>query len=203
MLLNVASVKKCIHRVDAVSRISLHRSNIKLPENRKLYASKRLYEHSNGLFKIMRIYQTIRCSKKKIIDKFKHTLNRTLLYTDTRNTIDHVEYYNFENNKATNNANNVIWNAKKSLFRLFTILAVRATMMRDEDLAKVYDRTSFVVLNRHLSYDLTDLKQRLTHLVSLRFKLISPESKIIFSHTISSQLLHQKVILEHVSQTFI
>ena len=33
------------------NRISLHRSYIKLPENRKLYASKHLYEWNNGMIK--------------------------------------------------------------------------------------------------------------------------------------------------------
>ena len=36
----------------------LHKINIKLPENRILYASIHLYECSKGNFKIMLIYQT-------------------------------------------------------------------------------------------------------------------------------------------------
>ena len=40
------------------TRISLHRSNIKIPENRKLNVSKHLYECSQGKFKVMPIYLT-------------------------------------------------------------------------------------------------------------------------------------------------
>ncbi len=40
------------------NRISLHRSNIKLSENRKLYVSKHLYEYSKEDFKLMPIYRT-------------------------------------------------------------------------------------------------------------------------------------------------
>ena len=40
------------------TRISFHKSNIKVPENRKINPSKHLYEYSNGLFKTMQIYQT-------------------------------------------------------------------------------------------------------------------------------------------------
>ena len=40
------------------TRIFLHKSNIKLPENRKVYVSKHLYECSSRMFKIMPIYQT-------------------------------------------------------------------------------------------------------------------------------------------------
>ena len=38
--------------------VSLHKSNIKLTENRKSYVIKRLYECNKGNFKIMPIYQT-------------------------------------------------------------------------------------------------------------------------------------------------
>ena len=40
------------------TRISLHKSNIKIPETRKLNVSKHLYECSQGKFKTMPIYQT-------------------------------------------------------------------------------------------------------------------------------------------------
>ena len=39
--------------------ISLHKSDIKITENRKLNVSKHLCECSQGEFKIMPIYQTI------------------------------------------------------------------------------------------------------------------------------------------------
>ena len=40
------------------TRISLHKSNIKITENRKLNISKHLYECDQGYFKIIPIYQT-------------------------------------------------------------------------------------------------------------------------------------------------
>ena len=40
------------------TRVSLHKSNIKLPENRKLYSSKHQYEYSKGGFKRIRTYLT-------------------------------------------------------------------------------------------------------------------------------------------------
>ena len=49
----------CIGSMQALNtRISLHKSNIKLPENRKLNAFKYLHKCSNGIFKTMSIYQT-------------------------------------------------------------------------------------------------------------------------------------------------
>ena len=40
------------------SRISLHKTNIKITENRKLNVLKHLYEYSQGKLKIIPIYQT-------------------------------------------------------------------------------------------------------------------------------------------------
>ena len=64
------------------TRISLHKSNIKITENRKLNVSKHLYECSQGEFKIMPIYQTnhnmlFQIKEKKFIDEFKPKLNKT------------------------------------------------------------------------------------------------------------------------------
>ena len=64
------------------TRISLHRSNIKIEENRKLNVSKHLYQCSRGKFKIMPIYQTndytlLLIKEKYFIDKFKPKLNKT------------------------------------------------------------------------------------------------------------------------------
>ena len=39
------------------NRVSLHKSNIKPLENRNLYVSKHFYDCSNGIFKIMPMYQ--------------------------------------------------------------------------------------------------------------------------------------------------
>ena len=62
------------------NRGSLHKNDIKLPENRKLYASKHLYQCNNRIFKIIPIYQTdddpfLQIYEKDFIDKFKPTLN--------------------------------------------------------------------------------------------------------------------------------
>ena len=51
------------------NRVFLYKSNIKLPENRKLQVSKPLYECSNGHFKIMPVYQTDDCSLLQIKEK--------------------------------------------------------------------------------------------------------------------------------------
>ena len=71
------------------TRISLHRNNIKITENRKLSVSKHLYECSHGELKIMSIYQTndytlLQIKEKKFIDKFKPNLNKTrIIHTHT------------------------------------------------------------------------------------------------------------------------
>ena len=75
------------------NRVTLHRSNIKLLENRKHYVSKHLYECSNGMFKIKSIYQTdddtlLQIKEKYFIDKFIPTLNRIELYTYWHTTED-------------------------------------------------------------------------------------------------------------------
>ena len=61
--------------------IALHRSNIKLPQNRILFVSKHIYECSKGQFHIMPLYQTDNYSniqiKEHLIDKYKPLLNRT------------------------------------------------------------------------------------------------------------------------------
>ena len=51
-------MQRNIHRVNTgpYTKISLHKSNIKIKENRKLNVSKHLYECSRGEFKIMPIY---------------------------------------------------------------------------------------------------------------------------------------------------
>ena len=63
-------------------RTSLHWSNIKIEENRKLNVLKHLYQCSQGKFKIMPIYQTndyrqVQIKEKNFIDKFKPELNKT------------------------------------------------------------------------------------------------------------------------------
>ena len=63
-------------------RISLHKSNIKLPQNRVLFVSKHIFECSKGNFKVMPIYQTddysmITIKEQSFIDKHKPMLNRT------------------------------------------------------------------------------------------------------------------------------
>ena len=57
-------------------RTSLHKSNIKIEENRKLDVSKHLYQCSRGKFKIMPIYQNndytlLPIKVRHFIDKFK------------------------------------------------------------------------------------------------------------------------------------
>ena len=64
------------------TRITLHRSNIKIEENRKLSVSKHLYQCSRGKFEIMPIYQTndytlLQIKEKNFIDKFKPKLIKT------------------------------------------------------------------------------------------------------------------------------
>ena len=63
-------------------RVALHKSNIKLPQNRNLFVSKHIFQCSNGNFKIMPIYQTddysnITLKEQDFIDKYKPLLNRT------------------------------------------------------------------------------------------------------------------------------
>ena len=63
------------------TKISLHRSNIKIAEKRKLNVSKHLYGSSLGEFEIMPKYQTkdymlLQIKKKKFIDRFKPKLNK-------------------------------------------------------------------------------------------------------------------------------
>ena len=63
------------------TRISLRKSNIKIPENRKLNVSKQLYECNLGKFKTMPIYQTkdytlLQIKEKDIVDKIKLMLNK-------------------------------------------------------------------------------------------------------------------------------
>ena len=50
-------------------RISLHKSNIKITENRKLNSLKHLYECSQEKFKIMPIYQTNDYTSHQIKEK--------------------------------------------------------------------------------------------------------------------------------------
>ena len=71
--------------------ISLHKSNIKLPENRKLYVLKHLYKCISGLFRRMPIYHTVnytllKIKGKNLIEKFKPhqtELDYTHTKTDT------------------------------------------------------------------------------------------------------------------------
>ena len=63
-------------------RVSQHKSNIKIPENRRLHVSNHLYQCSQGNFKIMPIYQVDKYSmlttkEEFFINKFKPSLNRT------------------------------------------------------------------------------------------------------------------------------
>ena len=63
-------------------RISLHKSNIKLPQNRILFVSKHIFECSKGNFRVMPIYQTddysmITIKEQNFIDRFNPLLNRT------------------------------------------------------------------------------------------------------------------------------
>ena len=64
------------------TRISLHKRNIKIEENRKLNVSKHLYQCSRVEFNIMPIYQNndyslLQIKERNFIDKFKPTLNKT------------------------------------------------------------------------------------------------------------------------------
>ena len=64
------------------TRISLHRSNIKIEENRKLNVLKHLYQCRRCKFEIMPIYQIdyytlLQIKEKNFSDKFKPKLNKT------------------------------------------------------------------------------------------------------------------------------
>ena len=55
--------------------ISFHKSNIKIPENRKLNVSKNLYECGNGLFQTM---QNKKTAGGTLLQKKKKKRKRTL-----------------------------------------------------------------------------------------------------------------------------
>ena len=64
------------------TRTSLHKSNIKIEENRKLNVSKHLYQCSRGEDNIMQIYQNndytlLQINERNFIDRFKPKLNKT------------------------------------------------------------------------------------------------------------------------------
>ena len=80
------------------TRTSLHRSNIKITENRKLNVSKHLYECSQGEFKIMPVYQTneyllLQIKEKKFIDKFKPKLNKTWIINAHKRKQTYIDMY--------------------------------------------------------------------------------------------------------------
>ena len=50
-------------------RVFLHKSNIKLPRNRKLYVPKHIHEFSKGVFKLIQIYLTDDNSLLRIKEK--------------------------------------------------------------------------------------------------------------------------------------
>ena len=64
------------------TRASLHKSNIKIEENRKFNVSKNLYQCNWGKFDIMPInqnndYTLLQIKERNFIDKFKPKLNKT------------------------------------------------------------------------------------------------------------------------------
>ena len=76
------------------TRASLHKSNIKLEENRKLNVSKHWYQCSRGNFYIMPIYQSndytlLQIKERNFIDKFKPKLNKT--WTTHTHTHTHTQ----------------------------------------------------------------------------------------------------------------
>ena len=75
--------------------ISLHKSNINIPENGKLNVSKHLYEYSQRKFKIMPIYQTNDYTLLQIKDK-------TLLINSSPRWIKHELYTQTNGNKHIN-----------------------------------------------------------------------------------------------------
>ena len=72
------------------TRKSLHKSNIKIEENRKLNVSKHLYQCSRGKFNIMPIYQNndytlLQIKERNFIGKFKLKVNKTwTVHTHTK-----------------------------------------------------------------------------------------------------------------------
>ena len=82
----------CIGSTQAINtRISLHRSNIKITENKKLNVLKHLYECSQGEFKIMPLYQTnhymlLQIKEKRFMDKFEPKLNKTWIIHTHKHT---------------------------------------------------------------------------------------------------------------------
>ena len=80
------------------TRISLHRNNIKITENRKLNVSKHLYECSQDEFKIMPVYQTndytqLQIKEKKFIHKFKPKFNKTWIIHTEKWTQTYIDMY--------------------------------------------------------------------------------------------------------------
>ena len=70
------------HTKNLNTRISLHKRNIKIEINRKLFVSKYMFECSHGLFKTIPIFQTdnynlLQINEKDSIEKYKPTLNKT------------------------------------------------------------------------------------------------------------------------------
>ena len=69
------------------TRISLHKSNIKLPENRKLYVSKHHYKCRCGVFRTMTIYQTgdytLLQIKEKYIEKIQPHIKQNVTWYAT------------------------------------------------------------------------------------------------------------------------
>ena len=64
------------------TRTSLHRSSIKIEDNRKLNVSKHLYQYSRGKFNIMPInqnndYTLQQITERTFMNKFKPKLNKT------------------------------------------------------------------------------------------------------------------------------
>ena len=79
------------------TRISLHKSNIKLPENKKLNVSKHLYECSNSAFKTIPMYPTDDYTYLQIKGKKLHSKSRLhwielKLYTHTRTQVNKHSY---------------------------------------------------------------------------------------------------------------
>ena len=64
------------------TRILLHKSDIKIEINRKLFVSKHIFECSHGLFKTILIFQTdnynlLQINEKDFIEKYKPAVNKT------------------------------------------------------------------------------------------------------------------------------
>ena len=103
-----------------------------------------------------------------------------------------MEYQNFENNNETQ-----LFGIRKKLYSDLTFLTVPRT---HEESGRVYECISLTATKRLPPSDPTS---NLTCLFG--FQNLTPplESQIFFSFGISSLLLNQQVILEHVSLTFI